>query len=168
MINEIPKKIMKASVLSALLISIFYVWGCGKKEEVASEATTKIFNVILLENDKVLEEIIKNSEKVPNLSALISVMEKGMEGVLEDGLKRGLEEETRILKDASNKNKDEFYEAYSRFTEHLSVSMKTGGVKISEYNRFYCPMVSKYWMSKGTEVNNPFAPDMRDCGEIKN
>jgi hypothetical protein len=29
-------------------------------------------------------------------------------------------------------------------------------------------MESKYWLAKGTEILNPFAPEMRDCGEIKN
>jgi hypothetical protein len=27
-------------------------------------------------------------------------------------------------------------------------------------------MVNKYWVSKGEKIENPYAAEMRDCGEI--
>ena len=27
-------------------------------------------------------------------------------------------------------------------------------------------MVSKYWIAKGELVENPYAPEMRECGEL--
>ena len=164
--QDLEKKLI-IKIISATLI--VFLTSCGpSKELVPSETTRKAFSQVLQENDKVIESIIKDGEKVPDLSALLTVVENGKSVVVEAGLKRALEEESRILQDASKKGKEEFYEAYSRFAEHLSVSMTTGGVKLEEYNRFYCPMESKYWLSKGTEILNPFAPEMRDCGEIKN
>lgn len=151
-----------------LVILLSFLIGCGSKEPVPTQLTIQAFSQVLQENDKVIESIIKDAESVPDLTALLDAVEKGKSVVIEDGLKRALEEESRILQDASKKGKDEFYEAYSRFAEHISVSMSTGGIQLEEYNRFYCPMVSKYWLARGTDIMNPFAPEMRDCGEIKN
>ena len=36
----------------------------------------------------------------------------------------------------------------------------------TEYNKFYCPMVQKYWIAKGKEIQNAYAADMRECGEL--
>ena len=152
-----------------IVLLILVIFNCKDSEKTtASENSNKAFAVILQENDKVIEAIIKDSEKNPDLSSLISSIEAGKSIVVENGLKRALEEEGRILQDAKSMDKEGQYEAISRFSEHLSTAINTGGVKLEGYNRFYCPMVSKYWMAKGTDINNPFAPDMRDCGEIKN
>ncbi len=151
-----------------MVLVLSFLIGCGSKEQVPTELSIQAFTQVLQENDKVIESIIKDGESVPDLTALLNAVEKGKSIVIEDGLKRALEEESRILQDASKKGKDEFYEAYSRFAEHISVSMSTGGIQLAEYNRFYCPMVSKYWLARGTDIRNPFAPEMRDCGEIKN
>ncbi len=140
----------------------------GSEKSAASENSNQAFAVILQENDKVIEAIIKEPEKIPDLTTLIGSIESGKSIVIEDGLKRALEEEGRILQDAKTMEKEAFYESVSRFSEHLYTAMNTGGVNVEGYNRFYCPMVSKYWMAKGTDINNPFAPEMRDCGEIKN
>jgi hypothetical protein len=159
----------KCSIFRLFLAILFgFLFGCGSKEQTPTKATIGVFSQVLQENDKVIESIIKDAENVPDLMALMDAVEKGKLIVVEDGLKRALEEESRILQDASKKGKDEFYEAYSRFAEHISVSMSTGGVQLEDYNRFYCPMVSKYWLARGTDIMNPFAPEMRDCGEIKN
>jgi hypothetical protein len=164
--QDLEKKPIIKITFAAFLV---FLISCGSsKAPEPSEITRTAFSRVLQENDKVIESIIKDGEKVPDLSALLTVVENGKSVVVEAGLKRALEEEGRILQDASKKGKDEFYEAYSRFAEHLSVSMTTGGVTLEDYNRFYCPMVSKYWLAKGTEILNPFAPEMRDCGEIKN
>lgn len=160
-------KIIKIYIPLVLLILV--IFNCKDSENTsASENSNKAFAVVLQENDKVIEAIIKDSEKSPDLSLLISSIENAKSIVVEDGLKRALEEEGRILQDAKSMDKEGQYEAISRFSEHLSTAINTGGVKLEGYNRFYCPMVSKYWMAKGTDINNPFAPDMRDCGEIKN
>ena len=160
-------KIIKMYIPLVLLILV--IFNCKDSEKIgASESSNKAFAVVLQENDKVIEAIIKDSEKNPDLSLLISSIETAKSIVVEDGLKRALEEEGRILQDAKSMDKEGLYEAISRFSEHLSTAINTGGVKLEGYNRFYCPMVSKYWMAKGTDINNPFAPEMRDCGEIKN
>lgn len=31
---------------------------------------------------------------------------------------------------------------------------------------FYCPMVRKSWVAEGTQVRNPYAADMRSCGDL--
>ena len=150
------------------MLILVLIISCGVKEKQVSPETVQAFQTILTENQKVFQAIIKDSYKTPDLQGLISSLEVAQNTVPEEGLKRALEEETRILLDSKKLEKEPFYEAYSRFVEHMSVSMKTAGLNISEYNRFYCPMVKKYWMAKGTEVENPFAPEMRDCGEISN
>lgn len=152
------------SIVFILYMSI----SCGEKERKASPETFQAFQSILSENQKVFQSILEDSEKVPELQGLISSLETARSTVSEEGLKRAIEEETRILKDSMKLDKDAFFDGYSRFVEHMTVSMKTEGVTLPDYNRFYCPMVKKYWLAKGTEVENPFAPEMRDCGEISN
>jgi hypothetical protein len=161
------RKVIKLYI--SLVVLLLSYSNCKDSEKLTvSENSNRAFAVILQENDKVIEAIIKDSDKIPDLTTLISSIESGKSVVIEDGLKRALEEEGRILQDAKVMEKEAFYESISRFSEHLSTAMNTAGVNVEGYNRFYCPMVSKYWMAKGTDINNPFAPEMRDCGEIKN
>ncbi len=105
--QDLEKKPIIKIISAALII---FLTSCGSsKEPVPSETTRKAFSQVLQENDKVIESIIKDGDKVPDLSALLTVVENGKTVVVEAGLKRALEEEGRILQDASKKGKDEFY-----------------------------------------------------------
>lgn len=159
---------LKVILTIIIICNLFIFYSCGTKESEPAPATQEAFRKVLVENEKVVKLILEDSEKIPDTKSLIDSMVSAQSIVVEDGLKRALEEEIRILQDASKLDKEGFYGSFSRYTEHMTASMKTGGIKLSEYNRFYCPMVKKYWIAKGTEVENPFAPEMRDCGEVSN
>lgn len=60
---------------------------------------------------------------------------------------------------------DSSYEKISKIQEIL-IQIKAEVPNQSKYNRFYCPMVDKSWLMTGKEVKNPYAPEMRDCGEL--
>lgn len=69
------------------------------------------------------------------------------------------------LKDKETQDVEKFFQAYSSFSENLAESLKlAGGTGV--FNRFYCPMVNKTWVSQGTKIQNPYAPEMRDCGDL--
>ena len=58
-----------------------------------------------------------------------------------------------------------FFESLSSFSETFTDILKVNNIQ-TEYNKFYCPMVSKYWVAKGDVIQNPYASDMRECGEL--
>lgn len=57
------------------------------------------------------------------------------------------------------------YDELSKFA--ITLAEIKNEVKLPDtYQKFYCPMVERYWVSKDKEVRNPYSPEMRDCGEI--
>jgi hypothetical protein len=49
----------------------------------------------------------------------------------------------------------------------IGYSKETGAVFGADVHVAYCPMVQKYWLQKGTAIQNPFyGKQMSDCGRI--
>jgi hypothetical protein len=157
--------------MKIILIFIFLITMFCKEEKVvvANITDPKIidgYRKVLEKNQEVHDILMKSHSTLPDLKGLIDSLEEAKLNSNEFGLNRSLEEEIRILKDIEPTNQQKLFEGLSRFSEHLYVSMKTGGVSIDGYNKFYCPMVTKYWISKGEEILNPYDESMRDCGEL--
>lgn len=93
---------------------------------------------------------------ISHINALIS---------LNGGLKSSAEKMKNFLQDKDTKDIEKFFQAYSSFSENLADSLRlAGGTGV--FNRFYCPMINKTWVSHGTKIQNPYAPEMRDCGDL--
>ena len=161
------KYVMKFRYLVILLPILFFCKETAQEpKSLAKPEVISAYESILAENQTVHDKMISEPDTLPDLDSLIASLESAGKIVEDLGLKKSLEEEIRILKDVKGKDQESFFAGISRFTEHLDTSMKTGGVKVAGYNKFFCPMVTKYWFSKGEEISNPYAKDMRDCGEM--
>ncbi|WCL50112.1 LIC13259/LIC11441 family protein [Leptospira sp. GIMC2001] len=148
-----------------LIISfIFHFTTCSEKQEPISENDRKNINSLIEENDKVHQFLIKTEDGLPSLEGIqtqISALEKSSNSELAN-----LAKSMRVnLSKVAGKDQENDFEAYSLFSENLAELLKKFPSDNS-VNRFYCPMVKKTWVAKGRSVQNPYAPEMRDCGEL--
>lgn len=118
---------------------------------------------VLSENQLIQEKLLKNEN--PELSTLKKSLKLSMEEA--KSVPELQAQLTKLSEDLSDQklNTEETYTQLSKFSEGFSKILLANDIK-SDYNPFYCPMVSKYWIGKGVEVQNPYAADMRDCGEL--
>ncbi|AXR59823.1 LIC13259/LIC11441 family protein [Leptospira mayottensis] len=146
-----------------LLISILTFLSSCKKNLPITESEKDILQQILVENESIHSFLMKEEGKIPDTSKLISRIKELIS--LNGGLKSSAEKMKNFLEDKDTKDIEKFFQAYSSFSESLADSLKlAGGAGV--FNRFYCPMVNKTWVSHGTKIQNPYAPEMRDCGDL--
>jgi len=115
------------------------------------------------ENLKIHQLLFKDDKVIPKLTSLITVTDKTL-FKNQDLISRIILLEQN-LKSIDSKNRESFITGYSHFSKELTGVIKQFGLK-DKYTHFYCPMVDKTWVSTGYKIENPYAPDMRDCGEI--
>ncbi len=128
-----------------------------------TEQEKDILQQILMENESIHKFLMKEEEKIPDTNQLIAHVVELVS--LNGGLKSQAEKMQNSLKDKVTQDVEKIFQAYSSFSENLAESLKlAGGTGV--FNRFYCPMVNKTWVSQGTKIRNPYAPEMRDCGDL--
>ncbi|KAA1268877.1 DUF3347 domain-containing protein [Leptospira interrogans] len=147
-----------------LIISILtFFSSCKKPNPAVTEQEKDILQQILMENESIHKFLMKEEEKIPDTNQLIAHVVELVS--LNGGLKSQAEKMQNSLKDKETQDVEKFFQAYSSFSENLAESLKlAGGTGV--FNRFYCPMVNKTWVSQGTKIQNPYAPEMRDCGDL--
>ncbi|TGK28192.1 DUF3347 domain-containing protein [Leptospira gomenensis] len=136
---------------------------CSKSSLPISEREKDALQRILVENQTIHAFLMKEENKIPNLEPLRS--ELASLTSLNGGLKSQAETMANSLPSRENKDLEKFFQAYSSFSETLADSVKLAGGN-GVFNRFYCPMVKKTWVSQGIKIENPYAPEMRDCGDL--
>lgn len=152
---------MNAFRISLIVLAILAL-SC--KEEVVpfNNAHENLVAKLLSENQILLEEYLKDDPK-PNWK----VFSESLDALKAGGhpkLKAWAETLSPLLP-PNGTDLETSYEKISKIQEIL-VQIKTEVPNQSKYNRFYCPMVDKSWLMTGREVKNPYAPEMRDCGEL--
>ncbi|PJZ50345.1 LIC13259/LIC11441 family protein [Leptospira saintgironsiae] len=155
---------MKRSVILIILSSLLYSLSfCKKEEKPLLEAEKPLFEKVLSENDKTIQFLLTTESVSPDVSGLISSLNSLKEA--KGGLESSALEMKNVLEEAKSPDVRISFEAYSKFSEILASTMKVRGLQ-SGRNRFYCPMVKKTWVFAGMKILNPYAPDMRDCGDL--
>ncbi|XDD50432.1 hypothetical protein AB3N59_01045 [Leptospira sp. WS92.C1] len=153
---------MRLNFLISFGILVFFSV-CNKIQTPISESEKNALQTILSENESIHSFLMKEEEKIPELTKLETAIQALI--ALNGGLKIQAEKMQNSLKEKGSKDVEKFFLAYSAFSENLAESVKlAGGTGI--FNKFYCPMVKKTWVSQGTKVQNPYAPEMRDCGDL--
>ncbi|TGM44779.1 DUF3347 domain-containing protein [Leptospira levettii] len=161
--SKIGKKnqIMKVFRISLLILAIF-AQSC--KEEVVpfSPNHEKLVETVFAKNQTILEEFLKENPKPVWKEFSESVQSLDTSG--HPKLKSWADQ---ILTNIPSNESDleSSYEKISKIQEIL-IQIKAEVPNQLKYNRFYCPMVDKSWLMTGKEVKNPYAPEMRDCGEL--
>lgn len=147
--------------ISLIVLAIFAL-SC--KEEVVPFETAheNLAAKLLAENQILLEEYLKDDPK-PNWKTF----SEAIDAFVTSGHPKlkAWSETLRPLLPVAGADLESNYEKISKIQEIL-IQIKTEVPNQSKYNRFYCPMVDKSWLMTGKEVKNPYAPEMRDCGEL--
>lgn len=143
---------------------VFAIFTLSCKEEVIPFETAheNLAAKLLAENQILLEEYLKEDPK-PNWKTFSEVLDT-LATSGHPKLKTWTES-LRPLLPTTGSDLESSYEKISKIQEIL-IQIKTEVPNQSQYNRFYCPMVDKSWLMTGREVKNPYAPEMRDCGEL--
>ncbi len=146
-----------------IVIILFFIFSC--KGSVDSGLKNSLLK-ILTENQKIHTVLLANTDSIPDTTPVLNAVKeaKSLSEKNED-IKKQLDKMESVLTNINSKDKEAFFESLSSFSETLTDILKANQIK-TEYNKFYCPMVAKYWIAKGEEIQNPYAPDMRECGEL--
>jgi hypothetical protein len=146
-----------------LAILLFFVFSC--KGAVDSSQKNSILK-ILSENQKIHEQLIAKSDSTLDTKALFnSIKEAELICEKNKDLKVELEKLELTLSNINTSDQEAFFKSMSSFSEKLTDILKANKIG-TDYHKFYCPMVEKYWIAKGEGIQNPYAPEMRDCGEL--
>lgn len=148
--------------LLSIGILLFLVF-CAKQRTPITEPEKDALQSILLENESIHSFLMKEEGKIPEVAKLEANVQALI--TLNGGLKSEAEKMLKSLQEKDPKDVEKFFQAYSSFSETLAESVKLAGGN-GVFNKFYCPMVKKTWVSQGTKIQNPYAPEMRDCGDI--
>ncbi|MCW7468918.1 DUF3347 domain-containing protein [Leptospira kanakyensis] len=146
----------------SVIVLAFFALSCKEAIVPFETAHENLAAKLLSENQILLEEYLKDDPK-PNWKTF----SESIDALVSNGhpkLKTWAES-LRPLVPAAGSDLESSYEKISKIQEIL-IQIKTEVPNQSQYNRFYCPMVDKSWVMTGKEVKNPYAPEMRDCGEL--
>jgi dsDNA-specific endonuclease/ATPase MutS2 len=147
-----------------ILLIHFIIISCSKTS-LPKEIENKLLSI--LEKNQIIQESILES-KIPDFGILKNAIAEAVQASNQNvSLKQKLEQLNQIISKTKNDLSEETFQNLSDFSIQLSEILVENQIK-TEYNKFHCPMVSKYWVAKGVQVNNPYAPEMRDCGELVN
>jgi len=145
-----------------LLIFLIFVsfCFCGKEAKPLLPAELQNLGTLLQETQKVHESLLQ-SESIPDLTALLGTLAK-----LESSGHPDLQALflTKSNLESPSPNLDAFYEKWADYSEKAKSVLPLAS-ESGTYSVFYCPMVKKTWIAQGKAVQNPYAPEMRDCGE---
>jgi len=146
-----------------LLLVTLALANCKGKPELSS-AETDLIGKILEENQKVHKILFEHDTRIPSVVTLMKLSIDAKEQSVNPELTATLEEIVTDLSGTSNTDREKFDTQYSRVSEKLAKIIRTFGIK--QYHEFYCPMEKRTWVSTGIKIMNPYASDMRDCGEM--
>ncbi|EPG74099.1 PF11827 family protein [Leptospira fainei serovar Hurstbridge str. BUT 6] len=137
---------------------------CGKKEvKPILESEKPLFEALIEQNETIVEGLLKSENQAPDIKELekaLDILIKANGGLAESAI-----EMKKALTDHKTSDVEGAFLAYSAFSEILATTMKARGLDYGR-NRFYCPMVKKTWVASGKKIRNPYAPEMRDCGDL--
>ncbi|WP_411824434.1 hypothetical protein [Leptospira sp. 'Mane'] len=148
--------------ISISLISILFLGQCTPAEVPYSEKDISLISNLFEANQKMHEGLLLDP---PSLSLV--AFKSALDSLGSSTHPRLLEWKSRIegLFPKNPKDLDASFVNLSQIASVLTEIKKAIPV-LENYNQFYCPMVEKYWVAKGKSVQNPYAPEMRDCGEM--
>jgi hypothetical protein len=141
-----------------LLLWIFLIDCKGSPAQFSSEQKSHV-NQILEANQLVHDQLLANQD-LPAVTPLLDAFRSASKSIQREEISNSI----LLLEKIDTTNPDAYIETLSKVSENTASLAQMS--QISGYNKFYCPMVNKYWVSKGEKIENPYAAEMRDCGEI--
>jgi len=122
----------------------------------------KHFRNIMDENHKIHKFLFENDTRLPGIKSLQDVLDQvqSKDPVFQEKLDRI----STMLASIDSRDRMKFIKSYSAISLVYGEIIKTYNIK--QYTRFYCSMEDNNWISSGFKIENPYSPEMRDCGEI--
>jgi hypothetical protein len=133
----------------------------GKKNLPLSIEDLNSLKLIAAEVLKTHAFLIKEENKLPNLNALTTEIDKLLANTKNDEVKEFFQKAKASL-ELNPASSDSVFSGLSQISLYLERIHPELGM---DFKGYYCPMVEKYWIDSSSEVRNPYAPEMRDCGE---
>lgn len=151
--------------ISRIIIVVLLVFSfCKKTQTIVSKEEMESIEIIFQENQKVLDFLLNNENQLPSISVLKDSIFTAKLLVKNSEVNSILEQLEASLKEYNEGEKEKSFLALSRFSEELDRLAVL--LNLKDYHKFFCPMVSKYWVAKGESIHNPYASEMRECGEL--
>lgn len=151
-------------IIFFLLSSVFIFLFCKTSKVQFTAEEIQSIQAIFEENQKVLDFLLKTETQIPSVVSLREVIQTAQSKATHPELKKIFSNLSTLLQAYSEQDKEKAFTTLSNFSEELDKLAVYAG--LIEYHKFFCPMVSKYWVAKGESIHNPYAPDMRECGEL--
>ncbi len=150
--------------ITVIFLYIFILLGFSCKKEIPefSSKEQELVSAFLMENQKIMEEMLKDKPQV-RWDQFLELNKKFVASEHSKMSEWGQKISDLIPKESANL--EQSFDSISKIQEVFS-EMKVLVPGQSAFNKFYCPMVDKYWVMQGRQIQNPYAPEMRDCGEI--
>ncbi|WP_167884286.1 DUF3347 domain-containing protein [Leptospira idonii] len=148
--------------LPLILLSLSFLGLCKQAEIPFTETDISLVSQVFEENQKIQDELLKDS---PNLQ--LEGLSKAVDSLASSTHPRIQDWKSKLkgLIPKDPKDLEKSYENLSQIALVL-VEIKQAVPVRGDFQQFYCPMVEKYWVAKGKQVKNPYAPEMRDCGDL--
>jgi hypothetical protein len=149
-------------VFSAILIiSLSFLSSCEPKKVPFSEQDIALVSQVFAENQILHEGLLSTPPKLSldGIKSSIESLSKSTHPLVKEW-----KEKLSLSLPKNPKDIEASYEDLSKLALIL-VEIKKEVTLPDNYQQFYCPMVEKYWVAKDKEIRNPYAPEMRDCGE---
>lgn len=146
-----------------IILTLFFSFCKQTKIQLTSEELKSI-HAIFNENQKIYEFLLNNETQLPSIHSLQSTLEKAKSTSHNSELIQIISNLQNTLIPYNQTDREKAFLALSNFANELDKLAVFADLK--EYHKFFCPMVSKYWVAKGELIQNPYAPDMRECGDL--
>jgi hypothetical protein len=154
---------MKNFITICNLLTICVTVGISCRSKEFTEQDKQSLNQLLMENEKIHSFLMKTEGGLPSLQGVQEALD--LLGKSENSEISSKAEKMKLnLREIKGIQKEEDFKQFSLFSENLSQLAKD--LSIEEINKFYCPMEDKYWVAKGRRIENPYSPEMRDCGSL--
>lgn len=148
-----------------LIVSVLFILGSCKKAKVELSSQELIsIQTVFEQNQEIQNFLLQNESSIPSIEPLQNSILQAKTKVQNSEVQKLLVALEIALQNYSTNDKEKAFNSLSRFSEELDKLAIL--VNLREYHKFFCPMVSKYWVSKGEAIHNPYAPEMRECGEM--
>ncbi len=145
-----------------LLILIALISNCESKKNHFSEKEISLLAEVFQETQKMHEGLLLSP---PTL--LIDGISKSINNLGSSDHPRIKDWKSRLTENIP-KNPKDLENSFANLSNLslILVEIKKEVTLPEKFQQFYCPMVEKYWVSNDKEIRNPYAPEMRECGEI--
>ena len=147
-----------------LFVALFFAFTACKSKPALSANEAELVTKVLNENQKIHKTLFEHDTKIPSVVSIMKITIDAQEQSVNKDLSNKLTAIIRDLSGIDNNDRETFDNQYSEVSVKIADIIKT--FQIKKFYEFYCPMEKKTCISTGFTIQNPYASDMRDCGEI--